>query len=80
MKEKEREVPNKNLLSILDFDGRVIFEEIIDATENFDEKYCIGIGGYGSVYKAQLRTGRVVAVKKLHPPEVVNERGLQNEI
>ena len=29
-------------------------------------KQCIGTGGYGIVYKAELPTGRVVAVKKLH--------------
>nr|XP_029123024.1 MDIS1-interacting receptor like kinase 2 isoform X2 [Elaeis guineensis] len=90
MKDEEKEVPIKNLFSILNFDGeavyeqfdgKAIYEEIIDATENFDEKYCIGTGGYGSVYKAQLRTGQVVAVKKLHPQEeVVDERGFQNEI
>ncbi|XP_038979124.1 MDIS1-interacting receptor like kinase 2-like [Phoenix dactylifera] len=90
MKEEEREVPVKNLFSILNFDGeavreqfdgKAIYEEIIDVTENFDEKYCIGTGGYGSVYKARLRTGQVVAVKKLHPSEEVgDERGFQNEI
>nr|XP_029123021.1 MDIS1-interacting receptor like kinase 2-like [Elaeis guineensis] len=90
MKDEEKEVPIKNLFSILNFDGEAVFEqfdgkaiyeEIIDATENFDEKYCIGTGGYGSVYKARLRTGQVVAAKKLHPQEeVVDERGFQNEI
>ncbi|GKE27865.1 kinase-like domain, phloem protein 2-like protein, partial [Tanacetum coccineum] len=28
--------------------------DIMLATENFNEKYCIGSGGYGKVYKAQL--------------------------
>ncbi|GKA88957.1 kinase-like domain, phloem protein 2-like protein, partial [Tanacetum coccineum] len=28
--------------------------DIMLATENLDEKYCIGFGGYGKVYKAQL--------------------------
>ena len=34
--------------------------------EDFDIRYCIGTGGYGSVYKAQLPNGKVVALKKLH--------------
>ncbi|CAL9752373.1 unnamed protein product [Musa acuminata subsp. burmannicoides] len=42
---------------------------IIKATENFDDKYCIGKGGCGSVYRATLSTGEVVAVKKLQQPD-----------
>ena len=41
--------------------------KIIKATEEFKSKYCIGVGGYGSVYKADLPTGQVVAVNKIHP-------------
>ena len=41
--------------------------KIIKATEEFNSKYCIGVGGYGSVYKADLPTGQVVAVNKIHP-------------
>ncbi|PRQ60997.1 putative protein kinase RLK-Pelle-LRR-XI-1 family [Rosa chinensis] len=42
------------------------FSEIITATENFDEKYLIGRGGFVSVYKAVLDRGKVVAVKKMN--------------
>ncbi|KAK9221170.1 hypothetical protein WN944_009595 [Citrus x changshan-huyou] len=55
--------------SIWDYDGRITFEEMIQATEDFHIKYCIGTGGYGSVYRAQLSSGRVVALKKLHRSE-----------
>ncbi|KAG5527457.1 hypothetical protein RHGRI_028374 [Rhododendron griersonianum] len=41
-------------------------DDIIKATNDFDIKYCIGTGGYGSVYRAQLPSGKVVALKKLH--------------
>ncbi|KAE8732595.1 hypothetical protein F3Y22_tig00001825pilonHSYRG00154 [Hibiscus syriacus] len=46
---------------------KVMYESIVEATEEFDSKYCIGVGGYGSVYKAQLSNGQMFAVKKLHP-------------
>ncbi|GLT51191.1 hypothetical protein SLA2020_246190 [Shorea laevis] len=63
--------PTKNgdMFSIWNFDGRVAFEDIIAATEDFNIRYCIGTGGYGSVYKAQLPSGKVVALKKLHRRE-----------
>ncbi|CAL8997312.1 unnamed protein product [Prunus brigantina] len=54
--------------SVLNFDGKSMYEEIIRATEDFDSTYCIGKGGYGSVYRVNLSSGDVVAVKKLHLP------------
>ncbi|RZC68078.1 hypothetical protein C5167_031332 [Papaver somniferum] len=59
-------ITGRNLFSIWNYDGKIVFEDMIEATEDFDTKYCIGTGGYGSVYKAELSTGQVVAVKKLH--------------
>jgi hypothetical protein len=56
----------RDVLSVWNFDGKIAFEDIIKATENFSEKYIVGSGGYGTVYKAQLQGGRLVAVKKLH--------------
>eukprot|EP01018_Ginkgo_biloba_P006795 Gb_22514 [translate_table: standard] len=48
------------------FESRNMLKDILRGTENFDEKYCIGTGGFGRVYKATLPSGRIVAVKKLH--------------
>ncbi|KAI5338023.1 hypothetical protein L3X38_017294 [Prunus dulcis] len=42
--------------SILDFDGKTMYEEIIRATEDFDSIYCVGAGGHGSVHRANLST------------------------
>ncbi|XP_048324187.1 MDIS1-interacting receptor like kinase 2-like [Ziziphus jujuba] len=44
----------------------MVYENIIKVTKEFDSKYCIREGGTGSVYKAELSIGQVVAVKKLH--------------
>ncbi|XP_078153187.1 uncharacterized protein LOC144548401 [Carex rostrata] len=55
-----------DIFSVWNFDGRDAYEEIIRATENFDEKYCIGSGGYARVYKAILPPDNLtVAVKKI---------------
>ncbi|GAU11930.1 hypothetical protein TSUD_195540 [Trifolium subterraneum] len=57
---------NGDLFSIWNYDGKIAHDDIIRATEDFDMRYCIGTGAYGSVYKAQLPCGKVVALKKLH--------------
>ncbi|XP_065862718.1 MDIS1-interacting receptor like kinase 2-like isoform X2 [Euphorbia lathyris] len=72
-----------DLFSIWNFDGNIAFQDIIQATQDFDIKYCIGTGGYGSVYRAQLPTGKVVALKKLHRLEAedpIFDRCFKNEI
>ncbi|KAJ4700871.1 putative Receptor protein kinase [Melia azedarach] len=69
---------NGDMLAILNYDGRIAYEDIIGATEDFDIKYCIGTGGYGSVYKAQLPSGNVVALKKLHHLEIEEPGSLKS--
>jgi hypothetical protein len=39
-------------------DGKFTFRDIVKATENFHENYCIGKGGFGYVYKVALPAGK----------------------
>ncbi|GAY66621.1 hypothetical protein CUMW_250240 [Citrus unshiu] len=67
----DRQSSNQNpqgLLSILNFEGKLVYDEIVRATNDFDAEHCIGNGGHGSVYRAELPSGEVVAVKKFHSP------------
>ncbi|KAL4331793.1 hypothetical protein GQ457_07G037930 [Hibiscus cannabinus] len=78
-----RIVVSDNMFAICNYDGKVMYENIVEATEEFDSKYCIGVGGYGSVYKAQLSNGQTVAVKKLHPlleGGVADQKAFNSEI
>ncbi|XP_057741199.1 MDIS1-interacting receptor like kinase 2-like isoform X2 [Arachis stenosperma] len=72
-----------DLFSIWNYDGKIAFEDIIEATQDFDIRHCIGTGAYGSVYKAQLPSGKIVALKKLHQRESQNpsfDKSFRNEI
>nr|XP_023896341.1 probable leucine-rich repeat receptor-like protein kinase At1g35710 [Quercus suber] len=60
-----KDMDNEEVLTLSTFDGRKLYQEIIDATQGFDANFCIGEGGYGTVYKAELISGDIVAVKKL---------------
>ncbi|XP_020202603.1 MDIS1-interacting receptor like kinase 2-like isoform X2 [Cajanus cajan] len=70
-KEEAKEEKVEDHFAIWSYDGKLVYENIIEATNGFDDKYLIGEGGSASVYKAKLPTGQTVAVKKLH--EVPNE-------
>lgn len=54
--------------------GRIfMFQEILDATNKFDESLLLGVGGFGRVYKGTLEDGTKVAVKRGNPR---SEQGL----
>ncbi|PKI35016.1 hypothetical protein CRG98_044601 [Punica granatum] len=50
----------------LRLDGIIVFSHNAGLCCDIAGKYCISAGAYASVYKAELATDRVVAVKKLH--------------
>ncbi|KAJ0967458.1 hypothetical protein J5N97_024375 [Dioscorea zingiberensis] len=60
--------------------GKELFKVILGATENFDNKYQIGVGAHSIVYKAKLPSGITLAIKKLQGEGQVVEQSFQNEI
>ncbi|XP_059298087.1 MDIS1-interacting receptor like kinase 2-like [Lycium ferocissimum] len=61
-------------------DGKALYRDILNATEEFDATFCIGQGGHGSVYKVNLPSLGNIAVKRLyssfentHPKSFMNE-------
>ncbi|XP_010927763.1 brassinosteroid LRR receptor kinase BRI1 [Elaeis guineensis] len=44
---------------------KLTFADLLEATNDFHDDSLIGSGGFGDVYKAQLKDGSVVAIKKL---------------
>ncbi|GMP79885.1 hypothetical protein CsSME_00035221 [Camellia sinensis var. sinensis] len=81
--DEPRQVDNQNLFAIWSYDGKMVYENIIEATENFSTKHCVGEGGCGTVYRADLPSGQVVAVKKLHESpdgDLTNLKSFMSEI
>ncbi|GJY76062.1 MDIS1-interacting receptor like kinase 2-like protein [Tanacetum coccineum] len=72
-----------DVCTIMNYDGRIAYEDFIKATEGFDRKYRIGTGGYGSVYEAKLPSGQTFALKKLHRYEAKQpafDQSFKNEV
>ncbi|KAL7208633.1 hypothetical protein ACSBR1_030381 [Camellia fascicularis] len=82
-KNEPSRVNHGNVFAIWSYDGKMVYENIIEVTENFSAKYCVGEGGYGTVYRANLPNGQVVAVKKFHATlddDWANLKGFTSEI
>lgn len=79
---KETEEKRKAVDALANADVRYrkySIEEIEDATEYFDEKYKIGGGGYGPVYKCYLDQ-TPVAVKALHTDAAQGRSQFKQEV
>ncbi|KAJ0083439.1 hypothetical protein Patl1_30828 [Pistacia atlantica] len=59
---------------------RFPFVAVQEATNNFDESWVIGIGGFGKVYKGVLNDGTKVAVKRGNPRSQQGLAEFQTEI
>ncbi|XP_021277916.1 receptor-like protein kinase HERK 1 [Herrania umbratica] len=59
---------------------RIPFLAVQEATNNFDESWVIGIGGFGKVYKGELNDGTKVAVKRGNPRSQQGLAEFQTEI
>ncbi|XP_068653965.1 probable receptor-like protein kinase At5g61350 [Aristolochia californica] len=61
--------------------GRLFtFAELQEATQNFDEKEVIGVGGFGKVYMGALEDGTKLAVKRGNPQSEQGINEFQTEI
>nr|XP_048326778.1 MDIS1-interacting receptor like kinase 2-like [Ziziphus jujuba var. spinosa] len=76
----------QNPFSMWYFNGKILYEDILEATRNFDDMYCIGVGGSGKVYRVEIPGyDDVLAVKKLNfmakdESEIENAKHFGNEI
>ncbi|KAJ8530824.1 hypothetical protein K7X08_023705 [Anisodus acutangulus] len=72
---------NDDWLSISMLDGKALYRDILNATEEFDAKFCIGQGGHGSVYKINLSLLGNIVVKRLHSSfENTHPKSFMNEV
>lgn len=66
--------------AISNFGYRIPFAAVQEASNNFDESWVIGIGGFGKVYKGVLSDGTKVAVKRGNPRSQQGLAEFQTEI
>ncbi|KAJ1435330.1 Serine/threonine-protein kinase, active site [Sesbania bispinosa] len=55
----------KEVTVFTDIGVPLTFENVVRATGNFNASNCIGNGGFGATYKAEISPGNLVAIKRL---------------
>ncbi|XP_016492237.1 phytosulfokine receptor 1-like [Nicotiana tabacum] len=63
-----------------DNNKQMSLDDLLACTDNFDQSNIVGCGGFGLVYKAILRDGRKVAIKRLSGDYGQMEREFQAEV
>ncbi|XP_052200536.1 cysteine-rich receptor-like protein kinase 34 [Diospyros lotus] len=56
------------------------YNDIVEATDNFSFENKLGEGGYGPVYKAKLKNGQEIAVKRLSKTSKQGYEEFKNEV
>ncbi|XP_010667681.1 G-type lectin S-receptor-like serine/threonine-protein kinase SD1-13 [Beta vulgaris subsp. vulgaris] len=56
------------------------FEELAAATNNFDDRYKLGQGGFGPVFKGELEDRQEIAVKRLSRASGQGQQEFMNEV
>ncbi|KAM7268356.1 hypothetical protein ACFE04_010522 [Oxalis oulophora] len=55
----------KEVTVFTDIGVPLTYETVVRATGNFNARNCIGSGGFGATYKAEISSGNIVAIKRL---------------
>ncbi|XP_047313264.1 LRR receptor-like serine/threonine-protein kinase RPK2 [Impatiens glandulifera] len=55
----------KEVTIFTDIGVPLTFEDVVRATGSFNTSNCIGSGGFGATYKAEISPGQLVAIKRL---------------
>jgi hypothetical protein len=50
-------IDTRDVLSVWNFDGKLVFEDITRVTENFSDRYIIGSGGLSQSTKHNFKEG-----------------------
>ncbi|XP_059278122.1 MDIS1-interacting receptor like kinase 2-like [Lycium ferocissimum] len=80
-KVKDVERRGDGWVSISTLDGKTLYKDILNTTEEFDATFCIGQGGHGSIYKVNLPSLGNIAVKRLHSSfENTHPKSFMNEV
>nr|XP_009795424.1 PREDICTED: LRR receptor-like serine/threonine-protein kinase RPK2 isoform X1 [Nicotiana sylvestris] len=75
------ESPERSDVTVFnDIGVRLTYDNIVHATRNFSWSNCIGNGGFGSTYKAEVSSGLIVAVKRLLVERCQGVRQFEAEI
>ncbi|XP_073059255.1 LOW QUALITY PROTEIN: probable receptor-like protein kinase At5g61350 [Primulina eburnea] len=80
-KSKSKTTTFSSIISIGQNLGRFFtLTELRDATNNFDEKAIVGVGGFGKVFLGELEDGTKVAIKRGNPSSSQGINEFQTEI